>query len=339
MSDNLSNLSDQILNNLSAKTLSSLPVKPDNSGFTLIEVIVAMVLVSMITLIMAFALKINLDAWERGNSEGDKFQIGVVLPNMLERQLRYIVSSAALSNTDSLTSDSEILQAKNSLTNSQQGIGGTQLSQIGAVTNLKVSGNEKSLSFYTLYSPQGTPSQGLIRVAYIYDEDAKELTVYEKVIGSEDDIKDSDGLFSGSGKFSSRKSGSGKLGSRSVSKNFKSSGRSSKFGKKSGSKFDSDSMPVSTISDVEKFSLSFLEGEDSSLFQDGSSFSSSSKTNSAFKSSNFSKNRISKNGSSFNDSWDQDSPNPPAFIKLLFAQTKRKGGTPSVWLFKVGGAL
>jgi len=339
MSDNLSNLSDQILNNLSAKTLSNLTAKPGNSGFTLIEVIVAMVLVSMITLIMAFALKINLDAWERGNSEGDKLQIGVVLPNMLERQLRYIVKSASLSNTDSMTSDSENLKSKNSLADSQKGVGGTQLSQIGAVTNLKVSGNEKSLSFYTLYSPQGTPSQGLIRIAYIYDEDAKELTVYEKVIGSEDDIKDSDGLFSGSGKFSSKKSGSGKLGSRSVSRTSKSSGRSSKSGKKSGSKFSSDSMPVSTISDVEKFSLSFFEGEDSTLFQNGSSFSSSSKTNSAFKSSNFSKNRTSKNGSSFKDFWDQDSPNPPAFIKLLFAQTKLKGGTPSVWLFKVGGEL
>ncbi|MBF0574226.1 MAG: prepilin-type N-terminal cleavage/methylation domain-containing protein [Desulfamplus sp.] len=319
--------------------LSHLSAKFNNAGFTLIEVIVAMVLVSMITLIMAFALKINLDAWERGNSEGDKLQIGVVLPNMLERQLRYISSSAALANTDFLTSDSKSLQSKNSVANSPQGIGGSQLSQIGTVTNLKFSGNEKSLSFYTLYSPQGTPSQGLIRVAYIYDEDAKELTVYEKVIGSEDDIKDSDELFLSSGKFSSRRSGSGKLGNRSVSKHSKSGGRSSKSGKKSGSKLSVDSMPISTIVNVEKFSLSFLEGEDSNIFQDGGSLNSAFKTNSAFKSSNFSKNRTSKNGSSFKDFWDQDSPNPPAFIKLLFAQTKLRGGTPSVWLFKVGGAL
>ncbi|MBF0302074.1 MAG: prepilin-type N-terminal cleavage/methylation domain-containing protein, partial [Desulfamplus sp.] len=151
-----------------------------HTGFTLIEVIVSMVLVSMITLIMAFALKVNLDAWERGNNEGDKVQIEVVLPNMLEQQLRYIVSSASLSTTESISSESS-KTATNSFglaTTSSAG------AQTGVVTQLKFTGNNQGLSFYTLYSPQGTPSQGLVRVAYIYDEGAKELNVYESVISS-----------------------------------------------------------------------------------------------------------------------------------------------------------
>ncbi|MBF0203522.1 MAG: type II secretion system protein, partial [Desulfamplus sp.] len=79
----------------------------DHSGFTLIEVIVSMILVSMITLIMAFALRVNLQAWERGINEGDKAQIEVVLPNMLERQLRFIATNALLSNGSQTGSEAQ----------------------------------------------------------------------------------------------------------------------------------------------------------------------------------------------------------------------------------------
>ncbi len=280
-----------------------------SSGFTLIEVIVSMVIVSMITLIMAFTFKVNLEAWERSNNEGDKVQIEIVLPAMLERQFRYLASSTSFTNSGSASSKISNRQP-NSFNSKNSPIESTALTEIGVVTQLKLVGNNQNLSFYTLYSPQGSPSKGLIRVAYIYDEDKKELNVYEKVISNQEDIDDSDGLFSISAK-------SGKADGRSqrTARN--------KSGKKSGAKFSSDAIVVAKIRDIEKFSLSFLSLEDSKRLT--SSRSSSD---------------IKMDESSFKDSWDgEDNLNPPDYIRLLFAQTKRKGGEPFVWLFKVGGTI
>lgn len=300
-----------------------------HTGFTLIEVIVSMVLVSMITLIMAFSLKINLDAWERGNNEGDKVQIEIVMPAMIERQLRYIVSSASLSTADSLSSENS--QRADSVFGSKNSSAGAASSaQTGVATQLQFIGNQQSLSFYTLYSPQGTPSQGLVRVGYIYDEDAKELNVYESVISSQEDIDESDGLFSVSGR-----TGAGKSGRKSWRSAL------NKSGKKSGGKFSSDSAAIAKIKDVEKFSLSFLAAEDSSYFQNSntSSFGSSSRSSGLKGRSKRNSSDFKMNGESFQESWDENEPNPPQYLRLLFAQTKRKGGEPSVWLFKVGGNI
>ncbi len=139
-------------------------LKRDNAGFTLIEVVVAMVLVSMISLIMAVALRLSLDAWERGNNEGEKAQIEVALPYLLERQLRLMVNSMPFSS-------------------SKQPI------------KLKFYSEGNIFSFYTSYSPLGTVNQGLIRVAYSYDEQEKVLSIYEKLIITEDDIEDKDDWF------------------------------------------------------------------------------------------------------------------------------------------------
>lgn len=274
-----------------------------------------MILVSMITLIMAFALRINLQAWERGVNEGDKIQIEVVLLNMLERQLRFIRSSASFANTSLISSAS--LETRSSQTQTQTSLitAANALSRTANLTLLKFTGEEHNLSFYTLYSPQGTPSQGLVRVAYIYDQAAKKLTVYEKMIGSEEDIKASDSLFSAAGK--------------------------SGVNKKKRT-FSGEAVPVATITDVEKFSLSFMPKEDSTVLQGsalknppyGSTSSLSSKRSSSRNSSD---SKI--NGESFQESWDENSSDPPGFIRLLFAQTKLRGSTPSVWLFKVGGRI
>jgi len=292
-----------------------------------------MVLVAMITLIMAFALRINLQAWERGVNEGEKVQIEVVLPHMLERQLRSIISSTALTNS-SQTSSSSSDQTDSSLEASINSLSGkTSLSTTGTMTQLQFLGREQSLLFYTLYSPQGTPSQGLIRVAYVYDQDAKELTVYEKVIGSADDIKESDALFSPTGR-----SDGGKSAPR-YSKSVKKSGSN-----KSGGRFNGQAEPLATIQDVEHFSLSFLAGEDSTAFKGDNPLTSSygslrGSSSSQRSSSSSNSSDFQMDGSSFQDSWDQNSPDPPGFIRLLFAQTKRRGGTPSVWLFRVGGKI
>ncbi|MBF0242147.1 MAG: prepilin-type N-terminal cleavage/methylation domain-containing protein [Desulfamplus sp.] len=262
------------------------------SGFTLIEVVVSMVLVSMITLIASFALKINLEAWERGVNEGDKVQIEVVLSNMLERQLRYIAISAPFGESETLMADN--LESRTSIVSKPLLSETNMIQQIGAVTELKLIADEKSLSFYTLYSPQGSPYHGLTHVNYIYDESAKELTIYQKVIRGVEDISDI------------------------TNQGSKRSKRISKRGSAN------DNVPLSTIRDVEQFSLSFIDGEDVTLFNS----SASKRSTKGFSDS-----------SSLKKSWAEDSLKPPAYIRLLFAQTKRKGGEPSVWLFKVGGVI
>ncbi|MBF0467791.1 MAG: prepilin-type N-terminal cleavage/methylation domain-containing protein [Desulfamplus sp.] len=322
-------------------TFDSAEFEPDDSeavldshGFTLIEVLVSMILVSMITLIMAFALRVNLQAWERGIAEGDKVQIEVVLPHMLERQLRSIISNTVLAGSSQTFSASG--QPDSSLNAGKAPVPATNpIIQTGTMTQLQFSGKENMLSFYTLYSPQGTPSQGLVRVAYLYDHEAKELTVYEKVIGSQEDISESENIFSISGK-----SGSVKSGSKSW-KSGKKSGQS-----KSGGNFSGLTAPVATITDVEEFSLSFLGGEDSTVFQESSSsnpFSNSPRSSggsfSSKGSSSLNSSYPKMDAASFKDTWDENASEPPGFIRLLFAQTKRRSGTPSVWLFKVGGKI
>ncbi|MBF0203687.1 MAG: hypothetical protein HQK67_05075, partial [Desulfamplus sp.] len=251
----------------------------------------------------------------------------VVLPNMLERQLRFIATNALLSNGSQTGSEAQNIGG--SKIGDTSGTLSTSAFQPGNMTQLQFIGKKTTLSFYTLYSPQGTPSQGLVRVGYFYDEEAKELTVYEDVIGSEEDIKNNDGLFSSSEQSSkSRKSG-------------KKSGYN-KSSAKSGGKFSGQTLPVSTITDVEQFSLSFLAGENDSFFQTNalsSSFGDSSSLSLLKRSSSSSSSNFKMDGASFQETWDENSPNPPGFIRLTFAQTKRRGGSPSVWIFKVGGTI
>lgn len=138
-------------------SLADLPAAPEKyscspSGFTLIEVLVSMVLVSMVTLIMAVSLRINLQAWERGVQEGEKLHVKVVLPALMERQLRSLVTTASFAGWAGFSSN------------------------LGRGEKLKFIKNDNLFSFYTLYTPQGTPAQGLIRVAYTYSPDRSGFT-------------------------------------------------------------------------------------------------------------------------------------------------------------------
>ncbi len=149
--------------------------KCSGSGFTLIEVLVSMVLVSMITLTMAFALRMTLQTWERGENEGEKLQIEITLPYLLEHQLRFLVESRSFAARGNGKGNAKTKALK-----------------------LDFFKKDNRFSFYTLYSPRGTPAQGLIRVTYIYNENEKVIKIYEKIIGSQEDINDSDVSFSGS---------------------------------------------------------------------------------------------------------------------------------------------
>ena len=136
---------------------SSFIIHNSRAGFTLIEVLVSMVLVAMITLVMALAFQLSIQAWERGEKEGENYQISVVLPSLLEKQLRFVKKSAVF---------------------------GGQKGQIP----LDFLGENGELDFFTIYSPQGTPRQGLVRVFYRFDEEKKILNVYESLISNRDNL-------------------------------------------------------------------------------------------------------------------------------------------------------
>lgn len=165
------------------------------TGFTLIEVVVAMVLVSMLTLILALALRMALQTWERGNLEGDALQLKAVLPSVMERQLSMAVSRITL------TGDVTVLSQTDPGGSSGKAAPAKRLDATkGALTTLPFIGEKEHLSFFTRYAPQGAASKGLIRVSYRYDADDETLTVYERIIGNLDDLEASESLGQGGSK-------------------------------------------------------------------------------------------------------------------------------------------
>jgi len=127
-------------------------------GFTLIEVLVSMVLVSMVTLIIALALRISLNAWERGEDEGETAQIYTALPSLLEKQMQAAVRTMSFEGASH--------------------------------SDLPFYSEQNMFSFFTLFSPMGTPWQGLVKIVYKYDEIDQVLEIYENRINVQEDIKE-----------------------------------------------------------------------------------------------------------------------------------------------------
>ncbi len=117
-------------------------------GFTLLEILVAMVLVSTVTLIAAMALHLSVNTWARGRREGEVGVLRVTLPLLIERQLASLVDQA----------------------------------EFPAKKKLPFNGEEKGFSFFTTYAPRGAAAGGLLRVAYHFDEDEKTLEIYVQVV-------------------------------------------------------------------------------------------------------------------------------------------------------------
>ena len=132
--------------------------QPPRNGFTLIELLVAMALFSMVTLVVTMALKVAIDSWERGVEEGENIQVRVALPALMEKQLWSMVT------TDPFVKGTE--------------------------KRLPFCGQKHALSFFTAYAPQGSPYQGLLRISYRFDEEAKTLDVFEQVITRKEDLDD-----------------------------------------------------------------------------------------------------------------------------------------------------
>lgn len=116
-----------------------------------------MILVSMVTIVVATALRLSIESWERGAKEGEDFQVLSAIPALMERQLRSLVRY-------------------------------DPFDQASAKRLLPFYGDSSSVSFFTSYAPQGSPWQGLMRVTYIFMEEEKALYLFEQVITNKDDL-------------------------------------------------------------------------------------------------------------------------------------------------------
>jgi prepilin-type N-terminal cleavage/methylation domain-containing protein len=130
-----------------------------DSGFTLLELLVAMLMVSMVTMIIAQALKLSINAWERAQREGDTFQARTVIPSLLRKQLDAVIREKGFAPGH-------------------------------APQKLVFKGNEKGLSFFTSYSPMAGNIEGLLRVTYVHDKEKRILFLYQKLILTLEDLKD-----------------------------------------------------------------------------------------------------------------------------------------------------
>ncbi|WP_413871463.1 type II secretion system protein J, partial [Desulfobacula sp.] len=128
-------------------------------GFTLLELLVAMLMVSMVTIIIAQALKLSINSWDRAQREGDTFQARIVIPSLLRKQL------------DSIVREKVFAQGQ-------------------APVKLVFKGNEKGLSFFTSFTPMAGNLTGLLRVTYVHDKEKSTLFLYQKLILTLEDLKD-----------------------------------------------------------------------------------------------------------------------------------------------------
>ena len=126
-------------------------------GFTLLELLVAMALVALVTLIAATAFRLTVQAWERGSEEGESRQIQSALPALLERQLATRVIT--------------------------QIFGEAKINPV-----VYFCGGENFLSFLTAYAPQGSMLQGMQWVNYRFDPGQKILFIYQQSVTRLDDL-------------------------------------------------------------------------------------------------------------------------------------------------------
>ena len=115
-----------------------------------------MVLLSMVTLVVAMALRMSIRAWERGVEEGEHIQRRVAIPSLMEKQL------GALVKIDPFDS--------------------------GEGKQLPFRGQKNACSFFTSYAPQGSPSQGLLRISYLFEKEEKTLYLFQQVITRKEDL-------------------------------------------------------------------------------------------------------------------------------------------------------
>ncbi len=63
-------------------------LQPSTSGFTLVEVIIAMLILSVVMMIIGSGFRLGIDAWERGDKETNEIQKYRVLYELMSRQIK-----------------------------------------------------------------------------------------------------------------------------------------------------------------------------------------------------------------------------------------------------------
>ncbi|RLB11184.1 MAG: hypothetical protein DRG63_13180 [Deltaproteobacteria bacterium] len=130
----------------------------NHGGFTLLELLVTITLVSMVVLVLSLALKLALGAWERGEREG-KALACVTIPRLLEKQLESIVHGPGINTR-------------------------------GGKARFSFCGNKNAFSFFSCFAPMGSGLQGILRMTYVYDSDRKTLFLYEQPITRNEDLRE-----------------------------------------------------------------------------------------------------------------------------------------------------
>jgi prepilin-type N-terminal cleavage/methylation domain-containing protein len=128
-----------------------------NRGFTLLELVVAIMIMSLVVMIVAMALRLAMRYWERALGEEEAVQIAMVIPSLMDRQIGALVESSPFGTTE-------------------------------REVPLPWYGGAHGVSFFTAYAPMGSSSQGLLRVSYVFEPEEHTLSVYQQVIATEQDL-------------------------------------------------------------------------------------------------------------------------------------------------------
>ncbi len=128
----------------------------DCAGFTLLELIVSITLTSFLVLILSMAMRSGLRAYERAKGLSDDVILKTSITNLLDRQLRMIVSM------------------KNPNTKAF----------------FRLNGYAHSVVFTTTSGPSGAKGGGLLLVSYNFNQEKKVLTYCQKIVTRPIDIKE-----------------------------------------------------------------------------------------------------------------------------------------------------
>ena len=131
-------------------------VTDHEEGFTLLELIISITLISVILLILSMGVRTGLRAYERARMIGSVKIFTASFLNLLERQIMMIVSTK---NPDTRPF-------------------------------YYFRGDPDGLVFSTTISPQGTAGAGIILSSYHYDKEEKRLSYCQKILTRVQDLKD-----------------------------------------------------------------------------------------------------------------------------------------------------
>lgn len=122
----------------------------NDSGFTLLELLIAITLTSVIIVILSFGLRIGIRAWERGKEQNTGLVMKTAFEGMLGRQLRALATSS--------------------------------MAQGQAMSLNAFLGDSYQLMFVTTYISQGYMTGGFLQVIYSYDPDAKRFYYCQRLL-------------------------------------------------------------------------------------------------------------------------------------------------------------